>query len=85
MLEELRVRFESLEGDIEADRSVPEDKSRRAASLKKQCQLAEESISKMKSRDEAEGEFVQNMVSGRHHRRGVGEWGEIHGSGGKYL
>ena len=34
-LEELRGRFEYLEGDIKADRSVTEDKGERAASLEK--------------------------------------------------
>ena len=84
VLEELGERFESLERDIKAATSAAEYKRRRAASLEKRCRLAEESISNLKSKDQAEGEFVWKLDSGRHHERGV-VWYEINGSGGRYL
>ena len=72
MLEELWGRFESLKGDIEADRSAAEDEGKRATSLEKWCRSAEELITNLKLRDETEGGFVRKLASERHHGRGGG-------------
>ena len=53
VFKELQARFESLEGYIKADRSAAEDRVRQNVSLEKRCRSAEESRSKLKSKDEA--------------------------------
>ena len=64
VLKYLWRRFKSLEGDIKVAISVAEGEGRRVASLKKQCQSAEESRLNLKSRDEAEGGLVQKLALG---------------------
>ena len=56
-----------------------EDNVSQSDNIKKLLQLAEESRSNLKLKDDVEGSFLRNMAQGRHHRMGGG--GGWHGGG----